>query len=74
MDSFAQRINEATLLAYQKSAPFIPSKAELHDALQPVIDDLLTMPKKDAWHYIGTSFCNIGNQAFALRMFNDQSK
>jgi hypothetical protein len=74
MDSFAQRIHNATLLAYQKSAPFIPSKAEVHDALQPVIDDLLTMPKQDAWHYICASFHNVGNQAFALRLFNDQSK
>lgn len=74
MDSFAQRIHNATLLAYQNSAPFIPSKAETHDALQPVIDDLLAMPKKDAWHYICESFRNIGNQAFALRLFNDQSK
>lgn len=74
MDSFAQRIHNATLSAYQKSAPFIPSKAEVHDALQPVIDDLLTMPKNDAWHYICASFHNVGNQAFALRLFNDQSK
>lgn len=74
MDSFAQRIHNATLSAYQKSAPFIPSKAEVHDALQPVIDDLLTMPKQDAWHYICASFHNVGNQAFALRLFNDQSK
>ena len=70
--TFAERIEAATQTAHTATAPFMASKAEIENAIKPVIIELLEMPPKDAWHYICASFSHVGYQALAVRMFKDQ--
>jgi hypothetical protein len=71
--TFAERIETATQSAHKASAPFMPSIVEIENAIQPIIVDLLTMPKNEAWHYIVSSFSHVGYQARAVRMFAKQT-
>jgi hypothetical protein len=71
--TFAERIEIATQSAHKVSAPFMPSIVEVENEIQPVIIDLLAMPRPDAWDYIVSSFSHVGYQALAVRMFAKQT-
>jgi hypothetical protein len=70
--TFAQRIEAAAQSAHAAAAPFMASKAEIENAIQPVITELLAMPQQKAWDYIRASFSHVGHQALAVRMFKGQ--
>ena len=70
--TFAQRIETAAQSAHQQTKPFMASKAEICDAIQPIIDELQQMPHSKAVAYIKESFSHIGHQALAVRMFKNQ--
>jgi hypothetical protein len=72
--TFAERIETATQLAHTNAAPFMPSKAEICDAIQPVINELLAMPTTVAKAYIRKSFSHNGYQALAISMFLSRIK
>jgi len=70
--TFANRVEQAALSAHHNAAPFMASKAEICDAIQPIIVELWAMPYVDACAYIRESFSHIGHQALAVRMFKNQ--
>jgi hypothetical protein len=70
--TFAQRVEIAAEFAYKKAAPCMASKAEICNAIQPVITDLQKMPRDKAIAYIKESFSHIGHQGLAIRMFKGQ--
>lgn len=72
--TFAERIEIATQLAHKNAAPFMPSKAEICDAIQPVINELLAMQVDVAKAYIRKSFSHDGYQALAISIFLSQTK
>ena len=67
--TFADKVKLATQSAYAQ--PFLPSKAEIYDSLQPLVDELLTMKQKDAWAYICASFRNIGHESWVVRTYKE---
>jgi len=69
---FSQKIEDAAKSAHQVAAPFMASKAEICDAIQPLITELQQMPRDQAVAYIKESFSHIGHQALAVRMFKGQ--
>ena len=72
MTNFANRIENAAQSAHAAAAPFMSSKAEICDAIQPIITELQQMPRAKAVAYIRESFFHIGHQALAVRMFKGQ--
>ena len=72
MTNFANRIENAAQSAHAAAAPFMSSKAEICDAIQPIITELQQMPRAKAVAYIRESFSHIGHQALAVRMFKGQ--
>ena len=71
--TFSKRIELAAETAHKTAAPFMASRAEICDAIQPIINELLAMPKNIAVAYIRESYSHIGHQALAIRMFKGQS-
>jgi hypothetical protein len=69
---FSQKIEDAAKSAHQAAAPFMASKAEICDAIQPLITELQQMPRNQAVAYIKESYSHIGHQALAVRMFKGQ--
>jgi hypothetical protein len=69
---FSQRIEEAARSAHDAAAPFMASKAEICDAIQPIVTELKKMPREQAVAYIKESFSHTGHQALAVRMFKGQ--
>ena len=72
MTNFAKRIENAAQSAHAAAAPFMASKAEICDAIQPIVTELQQMPRAKAVAYIRESFSHIGHQALAVRMFKGQ--
>ena len=71
--TFAQRIENAITTAHKVAAPYMASKAEICNAIQPIIAELQQMAHADAVSYIKASFSHVGHQALAVRMFKGQS-
>jgi hypothetical protein len=69
---FAHRIEIAVHSAQTAAAPYMTSKAEICDAIQPIITELQQMPREEAVAYIRQSYSHIGYQALAVRMFKGQ--
>jgi hypothetical protein len=69
---FAHRIEIAVLSAQAAASPYMASKAEICDAIQPIITELQQMPREEAVAYIRESYSHIGYQALAVRMFKGQ--
>jgi hypothetical protein len=69
--TFAQRIESAVQFA-MNATPYMPSKAEICDSIQPIINELHQMPHADAVAYMRESFSHNGYQALAVRMFKGQ--
>ena len=69
---FSQKIEDAAKSAHEAAAPFMASKAEICNAIQPLITELQQMPRDQAVAYIKESFSHIGHQALAVRMFKGQ--
>ena len=73
MKNFAFRIENAAQSAHDAAAPYMASKAEICNAIQPIIIELQQMPRVKAVAYIRESFSHIGYQALAVRMFKGQA-
>tara|TARA_R110000823_G_C15572645_1_gene462002 strand:- start:104 stop:322 length:219 start_codon:yes stop_codon:yes gene_type:complete len=69
---FSYRIEKAAQSAQAAAAPDMASKAEVCNAIQPIITELQQMPHAEAVAYIGESYSHIGHQALAVRMFKGQ--
>jgi predicted adenine nucleotide alpha hydrolase (AANH) superfamily ATPase len=70
--TFAQRVEQAAQSAHNASAPYMASKKEICDAIQPIINSLQAMRHDEAVSYIRASFSHVGHQALAVRMFKNQ--
>lgn len=70
--NFAKRIEAAVQAAHQQTAPYMPSRAEVCDAIQPIIAELQAMPREEAAAYIRETYSHSGHQALAVRMFKNQ--
>ena len=69
---FSYRIEKAVKSAQAAAAPYMASKAEVCNAIQPIITELQQMPHAEAVAYIRESYSHIGYQALAVRMFKGQ--
>jgi hypothetical protein len=69
---FSYRIEKAVQSAQAAAAPYMASKAEVCNAIQPIITELQQMPHAEAVAYIRESYSHIGHQALAVRMFKGQ--
>lgn len=74
MTTFAEQCQTAFENAKRDAAPFTPSLAQYEVALQPMVDELLRMPRDEARTYIRTSYAHAGGglMALALRMYLNQ--
>ena len=70
---FSDRIEQAAQSAHTAAAPDMASKAEVCNALQPIITALQQMSHAQAVAYITDSYSHSGHQALAVRMFKGQS-
>ena len=68
---FSYRIEKAAQSAHEAISD-MASKAEICNALQPIITELQQMPHAEAVAYIRESYSHIGHQALAVRMFKGQ--
>lgn len=71
--TFADKVENAANAAYITAAPFMPSKAEICDSIQLVINELWAMSHNDAVAFIKQSYSHTGHQALAVRMFKKDS-
>ena len=49
MQTLQQLVDQAIEQATQDAAPFVPSHAQVAERLQPVVNQLLAMPRAEAW-------------------------
>lgn len=70
--TFSKRIEAAAQSAHAAAFPFMASKAEICNAIQPIITELQKMPQDQAVAYIRESFSHVGHEALAVRMFKGQ--
>jgi hypothetical protein len=71
--SFSDRCAAANTDAWNKSHPFVPSRAQLEEALEPLLRDLALMGSEAAWEYIGQTFKIRGLMPLAVRMYKDST-
>ena len=72
MTSFADRVEHAVQVAYATDYPMNPSRAQIEEALLPLINELQQMPRDQAVAYIRQSYSHVGYQALAVRLFKGQ--
>jgi len=71
--SFAERIDAAYSACVEKNKPFMLSPADMEQAVQPIVDDLLKMSKDAAMCYIVKTHRGAGTvDAIALKMYRKQ--
>ena len=66
--TFAEKVQFITLQLHNDNE-FLPSDAQICDAMQPLVDELLTMEQKDVWAYICQDFRNVGHESLVIRMY-----
>jgi hypothetical protein len=71
MKNFAELVHEAVARAYAGSAPFVPSRAVLEDAmLVHVVRLMLDMPYAEMKTWVMQTFeFDAGSQALAVRLY-----
>ena len=67
--SFASCCNRAYDAAAKKAAPFIPSRAQIEEELQPIVDRLESMDRTEAADWVNASFRHAGCEALVLQMW-----
>jgi hypothetical protein len=70
--SFASSCNRAYAVALNKAAPFIPSRAQLEEALQPIVNRLESMDRREAATWINATFRHVGCEGLVLQMWRIQ--
>jgi len=71
MMTFSRRVAEAVNAAYA-DLDYNPSKAEVEQALQPVVTDLLAMTPEAAAAYIRADYAVGTHDALAVRLYKSQ--
>lgn len=67
--NFADNVVSAYKLAVKKAFPFVPSRKEIEDELQIIINQLISMGTTKAEEYIRASFTHTGYEAIAVSMY-----